>query len=70
MAEIKDNRRDWAAWAEALACPACLGALRREDAGGAERVRCAACGRLYPVVDGIPVLIAERGEAADGTPQE
>lgn len=39
-----------------LACPVCLGALRREDA----RLNCAACGRSYPIVDGIPVLIAGR----------
>jgi uncharacterized protein YbaR (Trm112 family) len=39
-----------------LACPACLGDLRAEEA----RLVCTACGRAYPVVDGIPVLIAER----------
>jgi len=39
-----------------LACPACLGALRLEEA----QLICAACGRAYPVVDGIPVLIAGR----------
>jgi uncharacterized protein YbaR (Trm112 family) len=39
-----------------LACPACLGALRLEDA----RLLCQACGRAYPVVDGIPVLIVGR----------
>jgi uncharacterized protein YbaR (Trm112 family) len=37
-----------------LACPACLGSLRL-DLG---RLVCAECGREYPVVDGIPVLIA------------
>ncbi|HTX77467.1 MAG TPA: Trm112 family protein [Terracidiphilus sp.] len=35
-----------------LACPACYGALRLEP----ERLVCAACGRDYPIVDGIPVL--------------
>ncbi len=39
-----------------LACPACLGALRLEEA----RLICVACGRVYPIVDGIPVLIAGR----------
>jgi uncharacterized protein YbaR (Trm112 family) len=43
-----------------LACPACLGDLRLEEI----RLVCAACGRTYPVVDGIPVLIAERAEAS------
>lgn len=42
-----------------LACPACLGDLRPEEA----RLVCAACGRAYPIVDGIPVLIATRGES-------
>ncbi len=37
-----------------LACPACHGELQAE----AERLTCVRCGRIYPVVDGIPVLIA------------
>jgi len=41
-----------------LACPVCFGALRMERAG--ERIVCEGCGRGYPVIDGIPVLIAER----------
>jgi uncharacterized protein len=45
-----------------LACPVCIGALRVEDA----RLVCVSCGRAYPVVDGIPVLIAER---AGGSPR-
>jgi hypothetical protein len=39
-----------------LACPACHGDLRLEEA----RLICSACGRAYPIVDGIPVLIAGR----------
>ena len=42
-----------------LACPACLGDLRPEEM----LLVCAECGRGYPIVDGIPVLIAERAEA-------
>jgi len=42
-----------------LACPACLGELRLEDT----RLRCAACGHAYPIVDGIPVLISGREKA-------
>jgi len=45
-----------------LACPACLGALSAEPG----RLVCAECGRRYPEVDGIPVLIAERAEATPG----
>jgi uncharacterized protein YbaR (Trm112 family) len=44
-----------------LACPACYGDLRLEDS----RLFCTACGRVYPVVDGIPVLIIERAERPD-----
>ena len=47
-----------------LACPACMGDLRLDG----ERLVCAACGRGYPIVDGIPVLIAER--AAAETPSD
>jgi uncharacterized protein YbaR (Trm112 family) len=39
-----------------LACPACLGGLVLVS----ERLTCAECGRGYAIVDGIPVLIAER----------
>jgi uncharacterized protein YbaR (Trm112 family) len=39
-----------------LACPACLGELRLEES----RLLCADCGRAYPIMDGIPVLIAGR----------
>lgn len=44
-----------------LACPACLGALSAEEA----RLDCVSCGRSYPVVDGIPVLIAERAQSVE-----
>ena len=43
-----------------LACPACYGDLRSENS----RLLCTACGRAYPIVDGIPVLIVERAEPA------
>jgi uncharacterized protein YbaR (Trm112 family) len=38
-----------------LACPACQGELRLDG----ERVVCEQCGHCYPIVDGIPVLIAQ-----------
>jgi uncharacterized protein len=41
-----------------VACPACYGELRLEGA----RLRCVACSRAYPIVDGIPVMIVERAE--------
>ena len=42
-----------------LACPACHSSLRHEDL----RLVCTACGRAYPITDGIPVLIIDRAEA-------
>lgn len=44
-----------------LVCPACFGDLRLEEA----RLACTGCERVYPIVDGIPVLIAERALDAD-----
>ncbi len=41
-----------------LACPACAGDLHLEPA----HLVCASCRRAYPIVDGIPALIAERAE--------
>jgi uncharacterized protein YbaR (Trm112 family) len=43
---------------ELLACPACLGRLSVLE----PHLICANCGRAYPLVDGIPVLIADRAE--------
>jgi uncharacterized protein len=48
---------------EQLACPACLGDLRVAQ----DRLVCTGCGRGYPIVDGIPVLIAEQAEAPSQT---
>ena len=39
-----------------LACPVCYGGLRLTETA----VHCCGCGRSYPIVDGLPVLIAER----------
>jgi hypothetical protein len=51
-----NNPRAFEDWAGDLACPACLGSLRLTE----RSVDCTACGRIYPIVDGIPVLIVER----------
>jgi hypothetical protein len=39
-----------------LVCPACHAELAILDP---QSVRCTGCGRLYPVRDGLPVLIAD-----------
>jgi hypothetical protein len=43
---------------EGVVCPACWGDLSAD----LQTLVCAACGRMYPVVDEIPVLIVERAE--------
>ena len=50
-----------AAVLDLLVCPACCGGLSVHG----ERLVCAACRRGYPIVDGIPVLIAERAKLPD-----
>ena len=52
----KDNMERLQQWAGELACPACGCGLRMEQAA----MVCVGCGRAYPVVDGIPVLIVDR----------
>lgn len=51
---------------ELLSCPACKGALRWLR----ESVSCHLCGRQYPVVDGIPVLLIRDDEQADRDQKE
>ena len=41
--------------AAGVVCPVCHGALVTIPQGG---VGCGGCGRMYPVRDGLPVLIA------------
>ena len=53
------NRQGLENWAGQLACPVCFGALAVSEA----EARCEGCGCVYPVVDGIAVLIGERAKA-------
>jgi uncharacterized protein YbaR (Trm112 family) len=39
-----------------IVCPVCHQRLLLE----AEAIHCRGCGRRYPIVDGIPVLLADR----------
>ena len=45
-----------------LACPACWGDLRASSETAPASLICTTCGRAYPIIDGIPVLIVERAE--------
>ena len=47
---------------EILACPACKAAVRQDG----ERLVCTACGRRYPIRDGIPVMLIEETEQPNG----
>lgn len=48
-----------------LACPACKSPVER---AGESWLVCAACGRKYPVQDGIPVMLIEVGDKHIDTP--
>jgi len=41
---------------DSLACPACHGSLAHVEQG----LVCQSCARAYPIIDGIPILIADR----------
>ena len=43
-----------------LVCPVCHAALRLEPLA----ICCTGCARLYPIVDGLPVLLAARASFA------
>ena len=39
-----------------LACPACQGDVELKD----NKIVCTRCQRIYPIVDGIPVLLVDQ----------
>lgn len=49
---------------EILCCPACRREVQPlpDDAG----LKCAGCGRIYPIVDGIPVMLVEESAGEKG----
>ena len=53
---------------EILICPACRGEIRAldDDAG----IECRACQRVYPIRDGIPVMIVEEASLPEGSPPD
>lgn len=44
-----------------LACPACRSSVQVLD----DCIACRTCGHAYPIIDGIPVLIADRAEKVE-----
>lgn len=52
---------------EILVCPACKTPVRMTPNG--EGLRCAACRVIYPVRDGIPVMIREEAQP-ESSPSE
>ena len=47
-----------------LACPACKTPIRLEG----DRLICDTCGRRYPILDGIPVMLIDEAEQGDPRP--
>ena len=48
-----------------LVCPACRQPLAFRQGEGRQDFRCAACKRVYPVRDGIPVLLIDEARIED-----
>lgn len=46
---------------ELLACPVCRRRLRYRKKGELEELVCTGCKRVYPIEDGIPVLLPDAG---------
>jgi hypothetical protein len=54
---------------EILVCPNCRGELQELEAES--KLRCQSCGLVYPVNDGIPVMLIDEAEKPEGfVPQE
>ena len=51
---------------EILNCPACRGEVGPSGSG----LECGRCGRVYPVRDGIPIMLVDVGEQFRDTAEE
>lgn len=52
---------------EILICPACHGELTALDSDAG--LSCDGCGRIYPIRDGIPVMLVEEASAPTRDPE-
>ena len=51
---------------EILICPACKGKVKLKEDGSA--IKCVACGRAYPINNGIPAMVVEEARMEDEEP--
>jgi uncharacterized protein YbaR (Trm112 family) len=47
---------------EILVCPKCKGDLEHRTEGSAETLVCHACRLVYPVEDGIPIMLIDEAK--------
>ena len=50
---------------EILACPVCREPLEYREKEGKEELRCKGCRRVYPIEEGIPVLLPDAGKVEE-----
>lgn len=46
---------------EILACPVCREPFKYREKEGKEQLVCTGCKRVYPIEDGIPILLPDSG---------
>ena len=55
---------------EILRCPACRGTFAEPTAAAAEELGCTGCGNVYPVRNGVPVLLVDEARPPAAAPAE
>ncbi|MEW6757246.1 MAG: Trm112 family protein [Acidobacteriota bacterium] len=51
---------------EILACPICKAPFEFREKGGKEQLVCTECRRVYPIEEGIPILLPDSGVLEEG----
>ena len=52
---------------EIIRCPACRGTFADLTDGAADELSCTGCGNVYPVRNGVPVLLVDEARPAAGS---